>query len=410
MKLLVVALGLIVLASATVHFSDDLKGDWESRWVVSNWKKDSNEAGTWKVSAGKFHEGDKPIVGLQTTEDARFYAISSKFPKAFSNKGKTLVVSLSVKHEQNIDCGGGYVKLLPAPLDQAEFQGGASESKYNVMFGPDICGSSTKKTHVILHADGKNHLVKKSIACESDEYTHSYTLVLSPDNTYEVYIDGDKKESGPIEEDFPILPDKKIKDPALSKPSDWVDERLIDDPADKKPEGWDDIPAEISDPDAKKPEDWDDELDGEWEAPKIANSEFKGPWSAKKIDNPEYKGEWEHPLIDNPDYKPNPNLYAYDSFGYIGLDIWQVKSGTIFSNFILSDNFDDVKHSIDLVNAAREVEKKAKEAKDEEERKKREEEEKEEKLKKEAEEAAKPKTEDSEEKEEKEEHEEKEDL
>jgi len=271
------------------------------------------------------------------------------------------------------------------------------------MFGPDICGSSTKKTHVILHADGKNHLVKKDIPCESDEYTHSYTLVLSPDNTYEVYVDGTKKESGTVEDDFPILPDKKIKDPALSKPTDWVDERLIDDPTDKKPEGWDDIPAEISDPDAKKPDDWDDELDGEWEAPKIANPEFKGPWSAKKIDNSDYKGEWEHPLIDNPAYKPNPNLYAYDNFAYIGLDIWQVKAGTIFSNFILSDNFDDVKPSIELVNAAREAEKKAKEAKDEEERKKREEEEK---LKKEAE---PEKKEESEEKE-SEEKEEKEDL
>jgi calreticulin len=377
MKLLVALLGFVALASATIHFQDDLKGDWESRWVVSNWKKDSNEAGEWKVSAGKFHaDGDKKIVGLQTTTDARFYDISARFPKPFSNKDKKLVVSYSVKHEQNIDCGGGYVKLVPTLDDQKEFKGGEKETQYNIMFGPDICGSSTKKTHFILNHDGKNHLIKKNIPCESDEYTHTYTLIVNPDNTYEIQIDGQKKESGSIEEDFPILPDKKIKDPSKSKPSDWVDERTIDDPNDKKPEGWDDIAAEILDPAAKKPEDWDDELDGEWEAPKIANPEYKGPWSPKKIENPAYKGEWEHPLIDNPDYKPNPNLYAYDTFGLIGLDLWQVKSGSIFSNFILADNYDDVKASIELVNQAREAEKKAKEAKDEEERKKREEEEK----------------------------------
>jgi len=265
------------------------------------------------------------------------------------------------------------------------------------MFGPDICGSSTKKTHFILHADGKNHLVKKNIAAESDEYTHTYTLVLNSDNTYEVLIDGSKKESGTLEEDFSILPDKQIKDPSKSKPDDWVDERMIDDPNDKKPEGWDDIPAEVSDPSAHKPDDWDDELDGEWEAPKIANPEYKGPWSAKKIDNPAYKGEWEHPLIDNPDYKPNPHLYAYDSFGYVGLDLWQVKSGSIFSNFVVADSLDDVNAATELATQAREAEKKAKEKHDEEERKKHE-----------AEEAARKAEEDAKKAEEKEEPEDKE--
>jgi len=148
-----------------------------------------------------------------------------------------------------------------------------------------------------------------------------------------VYIDGNKKESGGIEDDFPILPDKSIKDPSKSKPSDWVDEKMMDDPNDKKPEGWDEIPAEIVDPSAKKPEDWDDELDGEWEAPRTANPEYKGPWSAKKIENPAYKGEWVHPMIDNPDYHPDSTLYSYKNFGFIGLDLWQVKSGSIFFEF-----------------------------------------------------------------------------
>jgi len=377
MKLVVVLLGFIAIASATIHFKDNLSGDWQSRWVVSNWKKDSSESGEWKVSAGKYHaDGANKIVGLQTTQDARFYDISAKFPKSFSNKDKKLVVSFSVKHEQNIDCGGGYVKLVPEPLDQKEFKGGASETVYNIMFGPDICGHSTKKTHFILNHGGKNHLIKKNIACESDEYTHTYTLVVSPDNTYEVYIDGSKKESGSIEEDFPILPDKKIKDPAQSKPSDWVDQKMIDDPTDHKPEGYDDIPAETVDASAKKPEDWDDQLDGEWEAPRIANPDYKGPWSAKKIENPAYKGEWVHPMIDNPEYKSDPTLYSYASFGYVGLDLWQVKAGSIFSNFILSDSFDDVKDAIEVANKSREVEKKEKEAQDEIDRKKREEEEK----------------------------------
>jgi len=96
MQLLVVTLlCIVVCSSATVYFKDDLAKGWESRWVVSTWKKDSGEAGEWKVSGGKFHDD---TVGLQTTQDARFYAISAKFPKAFSNKDKKFVVSYSVKH------------------------------------------------------------------------------------------------------------------------------------------------------------------------------------------------------------------------------------------------------------------------------------------------------------------------
>ena len=44
------------------------------------------------------------------------------------------------------------------------------------------------------------------------------------------------------------MPEKKIKDPAQSKPEDWVDEKKIADPAVVKPEGYDDIPAQIDDP------------------------------------------------------------------------------------------------------------------------------------------------------------------
>jgi len=48
-------------------------------------------------------------AGLHTSQDARFYSISTKLAKSFSNKGKTLVIQFSVKHQQNIDCGGGYL-------------------------------------------------------------------------------------------------------------------------------------------------------------------------------------------------------------------------------------------------------------------------------------------------------------
>ena len=50
------------------------------------------------------------IPGIQTSENAKFYARSASF-ESFSNEGKTLVIQFTVKHEQKIDCGGGYVKV-----------------------------------------------------------------------------------------------------------------------------------------------------------------------------------------------------------------------------------------------------------------------------------------------------------
>src|SRR5689334_12532524 len=72
------------------------------------------------------------------------------------------------------------------------------------MFGPDICGTSTRKIHVILTYKGKNHLIKKEISAETDQMTHVYTLILKPDQTYEVRVDGNKKESGNLLDGEPL--------------------------------------------------------------------------------------------------------------------------------------------------------------------------------------------------------------
>ena len=61
-------------------------------------------------TAGKFYGDAEKDKGIQTSQDARFYALSREF-KSFSNKDKPMVVQFTVKHEQNIDCGGGYVKV-----------------------------------------------------------------------------------------------------------------------------------------------------------------------------------------------------------------------------------------------------------------------------------------------------------
>merc|ERR1712187_598575 len=242
-----------------------------------------------------------------------------------------------------MDCDGAYLKLLPGgnKFDASKFGG---ETPYAIMFGPDICGS-TKRTHAILHYSKKdtNLLINKDIPVQNDKVTHLYTLVIRPDNTFEVFTDNKSVRKGNLDDEFDFLEPKQIKDPTISKPKDWVDQKKIPDPDDKKPDGYDDIPEEIPDPDARKPDDWDDEDDGEWEAPMIDNPAYEGPWSPKMIDNPDYKGPWDHPMIPNPDYVYDDSMYAVCANGgtHIGFELWQVNSGTIFDDIIVTDSLEE---------------------------------------------------------------------
>jgi len=346
-----VLLGLIAAATAEIYFQDSFHD--LSKWVQSNNKDADGTNGKLELNHGKYHGDKNEDQGAKTSQDAHFYQYSAVFPE-FSNKGKKLVIQYSVKHEQNIDCVGAYLKIGPKGIDQSNFNG---DTQYNIMFGPDICGM-TKKTHLIFNYKGTNHLIKSDIRTESDTNTHLYTLVLNSDNTYEVLIDGKSASKGNMKDDFDMLPSKEIKDPKAKKPSDWVDDKTIPDPEDHKPAGWDDIPSQVADPDAKKPDDWDDELDGEWEAPMIDNPDYEGEWKAKQIPNPAYKGEWVHPLIPNPDYLDDNELYAYPSTGYVGIEIWQVKAGTIFDNIIITDSMEAADKLGALTTKLQEAEKK----------------------------------------------------
>jgi len=348
-----------VFISAEVYFQEDFDEGWEERWVISQNKVKEGTAGKWAAAPARWSH-DSNDMGLKTTEDARFYQISAEM-KDFSNTGKDLVIQFTVQYVSDIDCGGGYIKLLPAGLDQLDFGG---NSEYNIMFGPDVCGA-TRRTHAILTYKGKNHLIKKDVNCERDGHTHLYTFILRPDNTFEILLDNVKVRSGNLVDEWDLLPPKQIKDPKQSKPADWVDQKTIADPDAVKPDGWDDIPAQIVDPEASKPEDWDTELDGEWEAPMISNPEYKGEWKAPQIPNPEYKGEWVHPLIDNPEYVEDSSIYAFDSHKYLGIEIWQVKSGTIFDNILVTDDLQLAATEAETIMAEVAKEKENKKADDE---------------------------------------------
>jgi len=305
--------------------------EWSSRWMPSEVRPEA-ERGMFTQTTGAWFVEESDL-GIKTSEDARFYGLSMKVDPPIDNTQSDLIVSYLVKHEQNIDCGGAYLKLLKGPLDPTAFSG---DSAYGIMFGPDICGS-TKKTHAILNyarpkgdTEAKNMDHTSSIDAKSDMHAHLYTLILKQDNTYKIDVDGETIKEGKVEEGWPFQPAKEIMDPDQSKPVDWVDEAEMPDPEEVKPEGYDDIPSMIPDPEAKKPEDWDDEDDGEWEAP--------------MVDNPDYSGSWKASMIPNPDYfEVDDSFHARcNPCESIGFELWQVKSGTLFDDILITDDVDEL--------------------------------------------------------------------
>lgn len=324
---------IFCFTSSEIIFEERFEDGWRDRWVLSDWKRSEGKAGTFKHTAGKW-AADPDDKGLQTYTDARHYAISAKIPE-FSNKNRILVVQYSIKIEQDIECGGGYIKLLSGYVNQKKFGG---DTPYSFMFGPDICGTQTKKLHVIVSYQGQNYPIKKEIECETDKLTHFYTFILRSDATYSILIDNRERESGSLYTDWDILPPPKIKDVHAKKPADWDDREYINDPNDVKPEGYDSIPKEIPDPKARKPADWDDEEDGIWRAKKIPNPAYKGPWKPKRIKNPNYKGKWKIPWIDNPEFEDDPDLYVWKPIKYVGIEVWQVKAGSVYDNILICDD------------------------------------------------------------------------
>jgi calreticulin len=81
---------------------------------------------------------------------------------------------------------------------------------YSIMFGPDVCGS-TKRVHVIFTYKGENLLIKHTIAPIMDQLSHVYTLIVKPDNSYQVLIDGEEKQAGSLYDDWSFLKPKTIK-------------------------------------------------------------------------------------------------------------------------------------------------------------------------------------------------------
>lgn len=361
-------------------------------WVVSSAKKDDTDEeiakydGKWAVEEMRESKlpGDR---GLVLKSRAKHHAISAQLLRPFTFDTKPLVVQYEVNFQSGIDCGGAYVKLLTQTpdLDLDQFQ---DRTAYTIMFGPDKCGEDYKLHLIFRHKNPKTGQYEEKHAKKpeadlrtyfTDKKTHLYTLVLNPDNSFEVLVDQTVVNSGSLLTDVtpPVNPPAEIEDPDDSKPEDWDERPKIQDPSATKPEDWDeDAPAQIADqdavkpdgwlddepeyigdPEAVKPDDWDEDMDGEWEAPQVQNPACEaapgcGTWKRPLVDNPSYKGKWKPSMIDNPNYqgvwKPrkisNPAFFEdlqpfrMSPFSALGLELWSMTSDIFFDNFFITDD------------------------------------------------------------------------
>lgn len=361
------------------------------QWKESHAKKNDefSYVGKWAIEEPKVFPGFAGDTGLVLKSPAAHHAISAKLSEPFDNTDNTLVLQYEVKLQKGLECGGAYIKLLSEnkELHAEEF---SNASPYQIMFGPDKCGT-TNKVHFIVRRKSpktgeyeEKHLSAPPPA-RLNKLTNLYTLVIRPDQTYDIRINGDVVKAGSLTAPGtfrPALnPPETIEDPNDTKPADWVDDPTMPDPDQAtKPDDWDeDAPFQIPDPDATKPddwleneppyipdpeaelpEDWDEEEDGEWVAPEIPNPACEdvsgcGPWEAPLVPNPAYKGKWVQPRIDNPDYKgewaprqiPNPDYYEdtkpadLEPIGALGFELWTMQSDIVFDNVYLGHSIEE---------------------------------------------------------------------
>ncbi|EED24523.1 calnexin [Talaromyces stipitatus ATCC 10500] len=379
--------------SLKAPFLEQFTDDWEKRWTPSHAKKEDSTSdedwayvGEWSVEEPTVFKGIEGDKGLVLKNPAAHHAISAKFPKKIDNKGKTLVVQYEVKPQNSLVCGGAYLKLLQEnkKLHLDEF---SNASPYVIMFGPDKCGSTNKVHFIFKHKNPKTgeyeekHMTNPPVP-RTDKTTSVYTLIVKPDQSFEILINGDNVKNGTLLDDFSpaVNPPKEIDDPKDKKPSDWVDEVKIPDPEATKPEDWDEDapyeivdeeatkpddwlenePLSIPDPEAEKPEDWDDEEDGDWIPPTVPNPACAdvsgcGPWTTPMKKNPAYKGKWSAPLIDNPAYKgpwaprkiANPDYFEdktpsnFEPMGAIGFELWTMQNDILFDNIYIGHSVED---------------------------------------------------------------------
>ncbi|EOR01850.1 Calnexin-like protein [Wallemia ichthyophaga EXF-994] len=370
---------LILIAAATATLTKGFKFTEEFN-SLDNWVQPQHSK--FVVDVASVYPGIDKDTGLVAADKATHYSIHSPLSPAIhpTHQNTPFLLQYQVKLQDGLDCGGAYIKLFSENIHSHI----TPDTPYSIMFGPDKCGFTNKVHFIFTHlnpitGEYTQHHLTQPPPIKQSKTSSLYTLSIHPDNSFHIFINGDKARSGSLLTDFdpPVNPPHLIHDPHDSKPGNWVEHAVIPDPSATKPDDWDesqppyipdphspkpenwrqDLPTFIPDPAITQPQDWNEEEDGEFVPPLIPNPDcenlsgcgtytppnipnplYKGPWTPPSIVNPDYKGPWSPRKIENPDYFLDNHPHALPPVYAVGFEIWSMSAGILFDNIFIGDD------------------------------------------------------------------------
>ncbi len=287
---------LVLGASGTRYFEETFSdGDgWQSRWTQSDWHKEDGKAGQFELRKAKWSNASPEGIGLATAENERYYMWTAPFLQEWpgSAAGRPLVIQFSVQHEQELDCGGAYVKLYSSvTADEKSPRAFTSETPFSVLFGPEICASHLRHVQVSLWPSSSPVMwiglkqpgrTAPYLRCYTDQAVHTYTLEINPaDSTFAVYMDGVRHRWGSMR--------------------DWIEH-----------------PERRQERETRPP-------------PANGESDVKAPARPISLTQEEERA-----------WAANFDL-SFPPISRIGFEFWQSKAGSVFDNIIITDSVEDAR-------------------------------------------------------------------
>lgn len=182
-----------VLFSETFNFKTS-----PIHWIPTEAKNYTND---WMVRETQIPQTMKDENALYVTGSNIYSAVSRKLEKPINITAKNFVLQYEMRPEFAFTCSGAYLKLFGRKFQPETL---TNETDYALMFGPDRCGQN-KKVHFIFNEIDPVTKKLNKIEIEDvpkpmeDQLTHLYTLVLTKDNTYFIFIDNRIKKTGKLD-------------------------------------------------------------------------------------------------------------------------------------------------------------------------------------------------------------------
>lgn len=300
----------ISLSTSTFYLKETFDTGTSTHWRVPKKLRPFTKLGKWAVSTGDCYGSQQKWLGLTTTQSHRDYLLYTNFNQPMNTTKSDFVLSYTLRMNPFVDCSGQFVKIMDASSDMTNF---SQDLPFAIKFGPDVCGPSFKRTHVVIMYNGKEYETNHPIGVIKDPFTHSYSLIIRANNTYAVLIDGEVADESTLEErfDIPYLNKRKVTN--LAK-SDYQNINIDEE------------------------EEEDEELLNQGP---IMHKEYNKA-NVNKEENEkkkEIQNDFDNETIPEADEKVDyPPFGHFESLGYLVIDVHQSCCGSLFDNFVVTDN------------------------------------------------------------------------